>query len=216
MVRTITSIQEQSKDPNRVNVFLDEKFAIGVNKRLAAELEVGQHLDEQAIESLRFRDEKARRVQQAMRLIQRRPRSRKELDDYYRKKGVDDSLRNSLLEHLTAIGLVNDWEFADVWIENRQAFRPRGARALRYELRQKGIATEIVDEALQDFDEEGAAQAAAATAWRRYKHLSENEYRRKALPYMARRGFSYAISAQAIKQIRNERLGEQNESEVST
>lgn len=212
----ITSIQEQAKDARRVNIYLDGDFAVGVSKLLAVDLEVGQHLDDPAIGQLQFRDEKAKRVQQAMRLIQRRPRSRKELEDYYRRKGLDDALRDFVLEHLIELGLVNDWDFADEWIENRQAFRPRGARALRYELRKKGIAAHIIDEALEGFDEEAAALATSKIAWRRYKHLSEREYKRKALPYMARRGFSYAISANAIKKIRKERMGEENESEDST
>jgi regulatory protein len=212
----ITSIRKQSKNPDRVSIDLDGKFAIGLSKRLAVDLKVGQPLDDQSIANLLFQDEKAKLVQQAMRLLQRRPRSRKELGDYYRKKGVADSLCSSILDYLAELGLVDDREFANVWIENRQAFRPRGERALRFELRQKGIAAEIIDEALEGFDEVGAAKAAAAVAWRRYRHLSVEEYMRKALPYMARRGFPYEIGAKTIKQVRNERLNEENESEVST
>ena len=44
-----------------------------------------------------------------------------------------------MVDRLEARGLIDDAQFAAYWVEQRQTFRPRGSRALRFELRAKGV-----------------------------------------------------------------------------
>ena len=68
---------------------------------------------------------------------------------------------DEIIERLKRGGLVNDSSFAELWVENRSEFRPRGERMLRVELRQKGISDEVISEVVSDLDETGLALKAA-------------------------------------------------------
>ena len=61
------------------------------------------------------------------------------------------------------------------------------------ELRQKGIAFNIIETVLADYDEFAAAQTVAYEQARRLKHLPPKVLRRRLVERLARRGFSYDI-----------------------
>jgi regulatory protein len=105
---------------------------------------------------------------------------------------------------LTRVELLNDREFARYWVENRLQFNPRGLRGLRYELRQKGLAADVIADTLADLDIEAAARKAAETGARRLAGLEARDFRRKLQAYLARRGFSYAVIAPLIEKLLEE------------
>ena len=49
---------------------------------------------------------------------------------------------------------LGDDKFARDWVENRTAFQPRGKRLLAMELRQKGVAEEAIQQALDETEDE--------------------------------------------------------------
>ena len=73
-------------------------------------------------------------------------------------------------------------------------FDHAGRTALRYELRQKGVANETIDAALEEQDEERAAWAALASKLDRWATLEQAEFEQKVMGYLARRGFRYDVS----------------------
>jgi regulatory protein len=88
-------------------------------------------------------------------------------------------------------------------LENRSEFRPRSRRALAFELRQKGLSDEVIEQALVEAapaDEDLAYQAALKQA-RRWKDLEWPEFRRKLNGFLARRGFSYDIAAPVVGRV---------------
>jgi regulatory protein len=115
------------------------------------------------------------------------------------------------MDRLRRSNLVGDGSFARTWVENRTEFRPRSRRALSYELRQKGIDSETIQETLQDLDDsELALQAALKQAWK-YRSLEWADFRLKMLAFLARRGFSYHTAAEATRlawEVENDRQAE--------
>ena len=70
-----------------------------------------------------------------------------------------------------------------------------GSRALRHELRQKGVDDEIVEALLAEVDEDESAWRAAQSRLSRYRGHTRQAYRQKLSAMLCRRGFSqYAIS----------------------
>ena len=55
-MRTVTAIEVQQKNPQRVNIYLDDQFAFGLSRITAAWLKVGQGLSEEKIASLQAED----------------------------------------------------------------------------------------------------------------------------------------------------------------
>lgn len=193
LVGTITALRFQKRNENRVNVYLDGQFAFGLAAIKAARLRVGQTLSDDDVARLQQQDKVERACERALNFLSYRPRSETEVRRNLRKKNLEDEIIEAAVERLTRAGLLNDREFAHYWVENRLQFKPRGARALRHELREKGVSASIIAKALDDLDEEAAARKAAEARVRRLAHLEPRDFRRKLGAYLARRGFSYAV-----------------------
>jgi regulatory protein len=107
------------------------------------------------------------------------------------KAKVPGDAVDAVVDRLNRAGLVNDQAFADYWVDNRATFRPRSKRALRSELKQKGLGDEVLQAALGGVDDGGAAFALATQRARRLAGLEYPDFRRKLGEFLARRGFDY-------------------------
>jgi regulatory protein len=196
----ITALVFQKRNPQRVNVHLNEHFAFGLAAIEAARLRVGQFLSAQEVAELQERDAEERAHERALNLLSYRPRSVAELSHRLRQADVSPTAVEAALARLERVGLVDDRAFAHYWVENREAFQPRGHRMLRWELRQKGVADQIIDEVLTPLDETATASRLARRRALRLRHLDDVTFRRRLSAYLARRGFPYSIIADVVQE----------------
>ena len=204
MTRIITAIENQKKDPQRVNIYLDEEFAFGMAGFLAAWLQVGQELNEEKIESLISEDLLESTVQKALHFMNFRPRSTSEIRKNLANKDIPESVIEETIDRLQKNSILDDQRFAQNWIENRTAFRPRSRSALRMELRLKGVPDDVIQTALEDIDDEALAFQAAQKYLRRLEGLNKLEFRKKLISHLARRGFSFASINPVVTRVWNE------------
>ena len=194
MTGKVTALKYQKRRRDRVSVYLDGRFAFGVPEIVAARLRVGQTLSGAEIEALREHGSVEEAYNRALDYISYRPRSQAEIVTYLQRHDTPDTQAEEVIERLKAAGLVNDEAFAQFWVENREQFRPRGPRALRYELQRKGIGREAIDQALEGVDPLAGAYQAAARKAQQLSHLDQPEFFRKLVDYLARRGFDYDVA----------------------
>jgi regulatory protein len=182
-----------------------DSFALSLS--LAAGLHPGQALEGEAIEQLIGRDRVAAVYRRCVALIARRPRSRAELERYLRARKTADGEAGEVLGRLAELGLVDDRDFARQWVDNRQEFRPRSLRALRMELRKKGVADPDARAALESVNESGAALAAARKkAPRLYSTVRGDPQPRRAFEnkltaFLASRGFDFDLSRETARMV---------------
>ncbi len=204
LMKKITALVVQKRNPNRVNIHLDGEYAFGMARIVAAWLRIGLELDEKKIEQLQIEDAYERALQQALLFLSYRARSESEIRQNLIKHEIPESVIDQTLEKLRQDGLANDNEFAQTWIENRSAFRPRSRRMLAMELRQKGLDNESMQSALENVDDEPLAYEAAKKRAPRFINLEWSEFRKKLSEFLARRGFSYSVIAPVVTRIWNE------------
>ncbi|MEW6093939.1 MAG: RecX family transcriptional regulator [Chloroflexota bacterium] len=198
----ITAIEPQKKNPRRVNVYLDGEFAFGLEHITAAWLRVGQELGDEKMAALQAEDARETTYQKALHFLSYRPRSSQEVRQNLSKRGCDETLVEETVCRLQRAGLVNDQEFARLWVENRSTFRPRSKSALRMELRRKGLSDEIIQSVLDEsVDDEALAFESARKQARRYAGLEWPEFRQKLGAFLARRGFSYSTLAPVVSEV---------------
>lgn len=210
MMKKITALQVQKRNPNRVNVHLDGEFAFGLERITAAWLKTGDLLSEEKIASLLSEDLREKAYQQALLFLSYRARSEKEIRQNLRKHEYPEELIEQTLERLRGNGLANDEKFARAWVENRNTFRPRSRRALTVELRQKGLDDEAVRAAVADVDENVLAYESARKRAGRLKGQEWGEFRKKLSEYLARRGFPYSVVSSVVSKVWNEMNSEQH------
>ena len=211
----IVALKVDIGKPGRVRVVLQGGPSFTLARSVAGRLELGQQLEPAEVEHLQQLDRQERALQYTLRLLSRRPRSEQELRLALQRRRLGETDSEAVMERLRQGGWLEDLAFARAWVENRQDFRPRSSRALRFELKQKGVAPEIIEAALQDFDEALAAEAAARVGVRKYAALPEDSFRQRLAGYLSRRGFDYSTIAPLVARLWRERERLTEESEVS-
>ena len=201
MTQKITSIKLQKKNPNRVNIYLDDEYAFGISKIVARGLRINEELTTEKIEQLLVKDSQEIAYQKALHFLSYRPRSEEEIRKNLRKHNISDEVIQTVIERLQRSKLVDDNEFAKSWVNNRKAFHPRSQRVLRMELRQKGISEHIIEQSIKEVNDEEMAYRLAQKQSRKYLKLDWFVFRKKLSAYLARRGFNYGIISPIVKQI---------------
>jgi regulatory protein len=201
MAGTITALKFQKRNKERVNVYLDGEYAFGLNAIEAARLCKGQVLSDAEITTLKAEDEQNRAFDQAVRFLSYRPRSRVEVERYLGGKGFVGELVANVVARLEHANYLDDEAFARFWVENRERFKPRSQRALRYELRQKGVSNQIIARVLNGLDDEAAAWHAVESRLSRWTNLPREELRKKVTGYLSRRGFDYGTIALSFERV---------------
>ncbi len=198
----------QTRGKARVNVYLDGKFAFGLARIVAARLSIGQELDEAAVARLQGLDDAEMAYERALRFLAPRPRSEAEVRRRLKQQKIVPALIDGVIDRLRAASLLDDQAFANYWVENRAAFRPRSERVLRAELRQKGLPDEAVRAALSETDDNAAAYSLALRRARRLAGLQYNDFRRRLGDYLARRGFNFDTIEPVVERVWTEHSGQ--------
>jgi regulatory protein len=195
---TITALRAQAKDPQRVNVFVNGEFAIGVSLNTISKegLYVGKALSAEEFARVERVESSDKALQAALRFLEARPRSTSEVRERLRRKEFADEAIEAAIERLIALDMIDDAAFARAWVENRQASRPRGVSALRDELRRKGIDRALAETVLSDEALIGGAEQHAMSIARGALHRYANApdraaFQRRMGGYLQRRGFGF-------------------------
>ena len=202
-MKRVTAIGEGKRRKRRVNIFLDDKFAFSLEADVAVKegIKVGQELSEGDIEALTGAEQTQRCLNAALRYLAYRPRSESELKERLARRGFDGATIEAAIASLKEQKLVNDLAFAQFWKENRQTFSPRSQWLLRHELKQKGVAAEVIDKVLADLDEAESAYQAARTKARSLSIADYEGFRRRLGEYLKRRGFGYGVIKDTLKKV---------------
>ena len=200
----ITAIEPQATNPERVNIFVDGRFLLGVNTAIVLQmgLRVEQELLPAQLQQLRSEEILQQALERAYNYLSYRPRSRTEVRNYLRRKETPPAIIDAALARLDHLNLINDRDFASFWVESREHFSPRGARALKNELRMKGVDREVLDELIDNEKDEERAMLAGrkkALSLVRIPDIDFATFRSRLGSFLQRRGFSYDISARTIR-----------------
>lgn len=146
---------------------------------------------------------------QALKFLSRRPRSEKETIDNLLKKKASKEQIMVIINLLKNQKFLDDKLFAKWWIEQRANFKPKGWYALQLELKQKGIAEDIIKEVGEEMKNgrmeiKSEYEQALEIAKKRVKRLGElspQETYRKIGGLLARRGYNLDTIKAIIDQI---------------
>jgi regulatory protein len=202
----VTAIEpQQRRGGKRVNVFLDDRYALSLKLELADSLRVGQFVSADQFEALHRSDERGRALDTALQLLGYRPRSEKELRTRLTSKGFTGDVLEHVIARLRELKLVDDQAFAAYWVEQRQGRNPRGRRLIDRELRMKGVAADTVTQAFDSSSDDselayraGQKRAAALAS------LDGRTFQQRLSAYLQRRGFDWEAISTAVRRLRED------------
>lgn len=133
-----------------------------------------------------------------------RAKSKGELVAHLKKRGIDDDVAAAVVFRLQEAGLINDLEFAHAWAQSRHRAKKVSKRIIAGELRQKGVAQESIDIALDEIDGEAEFEMARSLAERKLASLSRLDKEtqlRRIQGLLARKGFGFDLISRVARDL---------------
>ena len=137
-------------------------------------------------------------------LLDAAPKTRAQLAEAMRKRGVPDDAANEVLDRFEEVGLLDDAAFANAWVSSRQSGRGLAPRALSNELRQRGIAEPLIAEAVGSVDSDDVEAAARDLVTRRARATAgmPNAVRmRRLVAMLNRKGYSGELAVRVVREV---------------
>lgn len=131
------------------------------------------------------------------------PRTRAQLAADLARRGVPEEVGAAVLDRFGEVGLVDDAAFATAWVDSRHAGRGLARRALRHELRHRGVDEDVVGEALSRLDpdeEEATARALVRARLPATRGLDRAARTRRLAGLLARRGYPAGLAARVVRE----------------
>jgi regulatory protein len=205
----VTRIATQRKNPERVSLYVDGEFALGMHRDVLLEHPVsrGTEVTPAMLESMGAADERLRAKKRALDLLAYRARSEDELRRRLGRDGFSESAATGAVERMRDLGYVDDVAFATEYATARFRARGYGRHRLLSELRKRGVAPSIAASAVDGAigDGEGELENARAFAHKRMGRLSKepDAYRRrkKLSDALVRRGFGRDIVQRVVDEL---------------
>ncbi|MBQ3465258.1 RecX family transcriptional regulator [Candidatus Saccharibacteria bacterium] len=194
----ITDLRQGVKNPERVNVFVDEKFSFSLDVAQVVDLKIkiGQELTDEELEELKKASEFGKLYQRTLEWALSRPHSERETRDYLFKKIFERKLDKSYIEiivnKLKKKKYLNDSLFAEWYVENRFVKKGISKKRLKMELAKKGIASEIIEKVLDARNDE--EEILKIIAKKRSKYDDD-----KLIQYLCRQGFEYQLAQNLVR-----------------
>ncbi|MFC1703978.1 regulatory protein RecX [Candidatus Omnitrophota bacterium] len=137
-------------------------------------------------------------------LLKFRSRSRKEIRDRLRRKKISTATIDKAIEHFERLGYINDKNFAVAWVTTKIA-KPLGPRRIFFELKQKGVDEEVIQQSWRGIEKEyceyDAALKVASVKMNTMKRLDRNTAKRRIYGLLNRRGFSRDVIQEVMEQL---------------
>ena len=197
----ITDLRQGVKNPDRVNVFVNNRFSFSLDISQVVDLGVkkGLVITPEQLEEFKKASEFGKLYQRALEWVLMRPHSKKETRDYLYKKVHDRKLDKSyidlIIERLESKGYINDRKFAEYYAENRFVKKGVSRRRLEMELMKKGVSSDITSEVLSEGGRDEKEEILKMISRKRSKYDTDE----KLISYLCRQGFPYSLVREVVE-----------------
>jgi len=205
----ITKIESQKRKSGRKNVYIDGRFSMGISTEalLRVQLRTGDEITPELLRELESVEELTKVRNTALRFLAHRSRTIHEVRQKLLKKKFPEKKIERILDDLQESGLLNDRQFAEMYIRDQLTSRPTGRLLLKQKLRQLGVekqlAEEVLDEIFQSVSQQDAVHRAAEKFLRTRAGRVKDPvaFRNRLAGFLARRGFSWDDITPVLKKI---------------
>lgn len=194
---TITRLEAQTHNDDRVSVFLDGEFAFGVHEDVAAKhgLREGRTLSPDEQRRVEADEAYVEAKHRALNYLAHKPRTEEEVRRKLRQEDVGRAIIDDVVARLYELDYLDDEAYAHDYVHNRFASKQYGPVRLRRELVERGIDRSVAGRAVDEFfADEDPMTAARAHAEKRWPRLADEEdprrRKQKLYRYLRRRGFT--------------------------
>lgn len=194
----LTQISYQKRNPDNVNLFIDNKFfcSVSINQMLELKLIKGMEVDELMLEEIESNSDENKVKEKLNRFLSLRPRSTKEVNDYlvYRK-GVEQEQADKIIFEYIQKKYIDDDNFTKWFLEMRLSSGKHGINKIKNQLIEKGINKKLIDKYINSNDQKGKQVDQIKKLVEKFNNQikEEDKYKKKQkiISRLLSRGFLY-------------------------
>lgn len=216
MNNSITKIEVQKKNKERVNIYINDSYAFSCSAELVYnyQLKTGKIVEINELEKVIEEDNFIGCKNAALRVIERSYKTEKEIYDKLLAKEYDEKTISRTIEFLKAYNFVDDKKYAAAYIKEK--IRTQGKNKIKYSLIRKGVPEAIILDRLNEIGKEFEGNTALILAEKKYNILvkSEVDYRKiykKLGDYLIRIGYDGEIVKDVLNKVVKEEKNEYRE-----
>lgn len=194
----ITELSVQKKNQGRVNVYTDGHFLCGMELTTVIDnhLKVGQHIEIEQLSHIQFESEKQTAAEKAMTYAARCMKTERQVVNYLKDKGYMPEIVDYALAILKEYRYIDDAEYARTYLETSEG---KGRNKIYYDLMQRGIARDIIEETLCALSEDVQIKACRAAAEKYVRgKVIDRKLTQKLFTHLRGKGFDTDIIKDAM------------------
>jgi regulatory protein len=138
-----------------------------------------------------------------LRLLDQRARTRSELVEALRKRGIPDAAASRVLDRYVEVGLIDDEALADRMAAAQHRERGLAGRAVAMRLRQRGLDEDVVRNAVAQIDRQSERDTARALVSRRLRSMAALDPQvqaRRLVSLLARKGYPAGLAYEVVRE----------------
>lgn len=189
----ITDIQPQVKNQSRLSVFIDGKFAFGIDKNdcLFMGLKIGDTLTQERYNYIIDNAVYTNAYKKADRFIGFKMRTEKEVRDKLKEEEYSDDIIERVISSMIKYKYIDDEAYAQMYANDCRSIKKWGPQRIKIELYKRGVNTSAIENALQNLNIEDTDEIIKNLLEKRIKDTPiDLKEKQKHFNFLLRRGFN--------------------------
>lgn len=198
----VTNIKEQKKDPAMRNIYVDHTYVFSLTAQDVRyfKLEEGREIPQETFDFIQENLIYIKAQDTALRYLGYKMRTRAEVRRKLEEGEFAPETVERVMDFLERYGYCDDLAYARAFVKERQRLRPKGAYALKMELRQRGVAETVIEEVLTRTEINETSDALRWLEKKTKGRLPQEEKERQRLyGFLQRKGYSWDVIREAFQ-----------------
>ncbi|KAA0782988.1 recombination regulator RecX [Bacillus sp. BPN334] len=216
----ITKIEVQKRSKERFNIYIDkgqgEEYGFSVDQVILMKhgLQKGLEIDELALGNILYNEEVQKAYLQAISYLSYQMRTKKEVEDYLRKKEVGQAVISEVVSKLLHDRYINDKEYAVLYTRTQSNVNRKGPTVIKRELLNKGVQDLIITHSLQEYPKEKQIENALLLIEKKKRSYQKHSFLQMKLKLdemLVRKGYSRDMIQICLEELKDEKDDEQQQ-----
>ena len=203
----ITKIEQQKKNEDRVNIYVNDEFFTAIFKELVFtfNLKKGDEIDEKYLKSILSDEMYLKAKNKALNILSKADQAEKKIREKLSTDFEEDTI-NRVIEFLKKNNFINDNLLAQKIVNTNLNLNKCGKNRIKQNLYNKGLDESAINEAMSDIDSDAEFDNAMYLSKKRYERVKNEDKRKvyqKLSQHLAYKGFNYDIIKRVLNKLLN-------------
>ncbi len=198
----VTKIQQQKKDPEKYNIYIDGEYAFALIMRdiLYFKIKENMPIEEDKYNFIINETVYIKAQSKALDYLGYKMRTEYEIRRKLQEESYNEDVIERVVEFLKKYGYIDDLKYAQSYIRQVLRLKPMGSYGIKMKLREYGVKDIVIEEALfsMEIDEEEYAFELLKKKIGSKEDITDKE-KKKYHDFLLRRGYSYDIIKSVFK-----------------